>query len=502
MTYTRGIRMKIVSLPPPAASFFESMRDVGYTLETAFADIIDNSLTAKSTEIDILVDSGEEPFRICIADNGIGMDYETLLEAMTYASRDPRTTRDRFDLGRFGLGLKLASLSQGRRLTVVTRRNNSVHAGIWDQDYIDEHNDWLLQIPDDPESILESIPLNIDLDKSGTVVIWEKLERIDGLPETGFDQTAFVKRIDDVRAHLELVFHRFLSGEAGTKKCGISINNLPLDGIDPFNSKHPATGIDPDVPEKINEDVSFQVFTLPHHSRVDKRDWEKYGLEDGYLKNQGLYIYREKRLIIYGTWLRLARQTALNQLTRVKIDITNRVDDAWGITLDKSRAKLPPIVRDTLRNRIERIGASSKRAYTRRGQALTTEEYRPTWKEIQQNNQITYQVNHDNPVMKRFLDNLSGDNRKEFGKILTFIGSTIPLDAMYARLSNDPSSVGVEQVDQATLKEWCLQHYDFLMEMGNNDQDRAINMMRSIEPFKSNWDDTEYILEAERPNDD
>jgi hypothetical protein len=73
---------------------------------------------------------------------------------------------------------------------------------------------------------------------------------------------------------------------------------------------------------------------------------------------------------------------------------------------------------------------------------------------------------------------------------------------MYARLSNDPSSVGVEQVDQATLKEWCLQHYDFLMEMGNNDQDRAINMMRSIEPFKSNWDDTEYILEAERPNDD
>lgn len=488
--------MKTVRLIPPAASFFESMRDIGYTLETALADILDNSITARATSIDIFADSSGEEFRICIIDNGTGMDQQELLDAMRYASKDPRSAREKADLGRFGLGLKLASLSQCKRLTVVTRKNGQIHGGIWDQDFIDKENDWILQIPEDPESI----PFVDQIGETGTVVLWEKLEGIDGLPESGSSSTDFTGRIDDARSHLELIFHRFITGgEPGIKKCTISINNRPLESADPFNSSHPATIIT--EPEAIGKEVSFQVFTLPHHSKVSPEEWKHYGGQDGYLKNQGLYIYREKRLIIHGTWLRLARQTELNKLTRVKIDITNTVDSVWGITLDKSRAKLPRDVRDRLRNVIERIGASSKRVYTGRGQSLTTESLLPPWSRVQNKNEITYQLNPENPVVKRFVDNLSPGLRKNFDRMMTFVGSSLPLDALYADLNNDPDTVITESVSDEYLTEWALGTYDSFISRENMDRERVINVMKLTSPFRSNWDRTEKILDQERNND-
>jgi len=489
--------MKTVKLVPPAASFFESMRDIGYTLETALADIIDNSLTAKASSIDIYAGQSDGEFQICVIDNGTGMDQPALLDAMRYASKDPRTPREKADLGRFGLGLKLASLSQCKKLTVVTKKNDEVHGGIWDQDFIDQENDWILQIPDDPLSI----PFASKLEKSGTVVLWEKLERIDGLPESGTSSIDFTRSLDQARSHLELIFHRFISGgEPGIRKCTISINNRPLDPIDPFNSFHPATITT--EPEAIGKDVLFQVYTLPHHSKVSTEDWKHYGGEDGYLKNQGLYIYREKRLIIHGTWLRLTRQSELNKLTRVKIDIKNTVDSAWGITLDKSRAKLPREVRDRLKNVIDRIGATSKRVYTGKGQSLTTKALLPPWSRVQNKNEITYQINSENPVVKGFVNDLSPDLRKHFQKMMTFVGSSLPLDALYADLNNEPDTVITEGISEEYLIEWALRSYDHFIATEDMDRERVINVMKVIEPFKSNWDRTETILDKVRKFDD
>ena len=217
--------MKEITLVPPAKSFFESMRDIGYTMETALADIIDNSITAQARTIDILIDLKPD-YRICIIDDGSGMSRDELHEGMRYASKDPRDVRHRSDLGRFGLGLKLASLSQCKKLTVVTRKNGETNAGIWDQDHIDQKNDWSLQIPDDPTLV----PYADMLGGSGTVVLWEKLDGIEGLTENDHSQTEFVSRINDCRSHLELVFHRFISGEPGLKKCTIKLNNDPLSG--------------------------------------------------------------------------------------------------------------------------------------------------------------------------------------------------------------------------------------------------------------------------------
>ena len=489
--------MKTIKLVPPAASFFESMRDIGYTLETALADIVDNSLTARATAIDIYAGQSDGEFQICVVDNGTGMDEQELLDAMRYASKDPRTARERADLGRFGLGLKLASLSQCKKLTVVTKKDGEIHGGIWDQDFIDQENDWILQLPDD----LESIPFVSQLGKSGTVVLWDKLERIDGLPEIGTSSIDFTKSIDQARSHLELIFHRFISGgEPGIKKCKISINNRPLESIDPFNSSHPAT-INTE-PESIGKDVLFQVYTLQHHSKVSPDEWKHYGGEDGYLKNQGLYIYREKRLIIHGTWLRLTRQTELNKLTRVKIDITNTVDSAWGITLDKSRAKLPREVRDRLKNVIDRIGATSKKVYTGKGQSLTNEVLLPAWSKVQNKNEITFHINPDNPVVKQFADDLDPQLKRRFRRIMSFLGSALPLDALYRDLNNEPETVITESVGEEDLIDWALRSYDHFMTTGNMNHEKVIDIIKLIEPFRSNWDQTEKILERERKTDD
>jgi len=410
---------------------------------------------------------------------------------MTYASRDPRDARDKADLGRFGLGLKLASLSQCRKLTVVTRKGGQTSAGIWDQSHIDRTKEWDLLLPDDPMSV----PYADRLGESGTVVLWRD---IDTLEEAGDRQSAgqeFNRKLNDSRSHLELVFHRFISGERGLTKCRMTLNNDPLEPFEPFHLNHPATQKE-DV-QKISKDVSFQVFTLPHHSKVTKEEWRRYEGKDGYLKSQGLYIYREKRLIIHGTWLRVARQTELTKLTRVKIDISNAVDSEWGITLDKSTANLPVTVRQRLRNLIERIGGTSKRVYTKRGQRLASESMLPAWNRVQNKGQISFEINTENPLVDSFVQSLPEASQKSFRELLRFVASSLPWDALYAVMGDDPTEVGAAVADD-DLREWALETFDSLLKLASADPGRAADILKMMEPFRSHWDRTEHILLTER----
>lgn len=156
---------------------------------------------------------------------------------MRFGSRDPRESRARADLGRFGLGLKTASFSQCRRLTVVTSHLGQLSAACWDLDYVNSKKDWLLQIPRDPLMIRWADKLG----ESGTVVLWENLDR--HFTEVGnrTQEDHFVSRLDDTCEHLQLVFHRFLAGEPGVRKVEIKVNGRPLVPFDPFCQNHPAT---------------------------------------------------------------------------------------------------------------------------------------------------------------------------------------------------------------------------------------------------------------------
>ena len=78
------------SAPPKAAMLIESMRDIGYSLETALADVIDNSITAGASEIHIHADASSAAPKIAIVDNGHGMTRAQLLEAMRLGSAHMR----------------------------------------------------------------------------------------------------------------------------------------------------------------------------------------------------------------------------------------------------------------------------------------------------------------------------------------------------------------------------------------------------------------------------
>ena len=305
--------VEMVQLDPEPSILIESLRDIGYSFNSALADIVDNSITANASKVWIQAIPDNE-FRIGIIDNGTGLSKNDLMQAMRLGSTDPRQERAINDLGRFGLGLKTASFSQCRRLTVVSRNNGEAAGYTWDLDLVVEQNAWNVIERDD----LDEVPFVDELGDTGTLVLWEKLDRLTGARGSG--KVDYARVISEAQDYLSLVFHRYITGERGLQSISLKVNNVELEPIDPFNSKNHATQASP--LETIRPGITMQTFTLPHRSHyASQQDYEHFGLRDGYLKNQGVYLYRAKRLILYGTWFGLAKKTALTQLTRVKIDI-------------------------------------------------------------------------------------------------------------------------------------------------------------------------------------
>lgn len=482
--------MRSIRAAPSASILIESMRDIGYSLETALADVIDNSITAGASKIDIRADLGEHP-RIAVIDDGCGMSCTDLMKAMRPGSRNPLEDRMPSDLGRFGLGLKTASFSQCRRLTVVTRNGGETNAAVWDLKHVADQDDWLVQVPED----LAEVPLVDALGSSGTMIIWEDLDRLiekrDGKPSLDH----FVTRIDEARAHLELVFHRYLSGEPGLRKLEMRLNNRPLQARDPFHSRHPATIIGPLETIKVgSQSIQIQTYTLPHHRKVTPDEWERLAGREGYLKNQGFYVYRERRLIIYGTWFGLARQAETTKLARVRIDMPNGLDAEWKIDVKKASAQPPLLVRDRLRRIIETIGATSTRVYTARGHRRAADNRLPVWTRIQDKNQIRYQINRDHPVVASFLSHLDSVSISEFTRVLELTESTLPLDMLFSDMGSTPDLVAENTTPDDTLRHAILVTVEKLREVGVTNRDIVV-MMQCAEPFKSNWECTKSILD-------
>jgi len=468
----------------------ESMRDIGYSLETALADVIDNSITAGASKIHIRADTGARP-RIGVIDNGCGMGWNDLMTAMRPGSRNPLEERTAADLGRFGLGLKTASFSQCRRLTVVTRRQSETHAAVWDLQHVADKDDWLVQVPDD----LTTIPWLNDLGETGTLVVWEDLDRLVEKSAGKPSMEHIVSRIDDARSHIELVFHRFLSGEPGLPKVEFCLNNRPLEARDPFHSRHPATIRSPLETVKVGDHyVQIQAFTLPHHRKVTQEEWERLAGREGYLKNQGFYVYRERRLIIYGTWFGLARQTEMTKLARVRIDMPNGLDAEWKIDVKKASAQPPYLVKERLRRIIETIGATSKRVYTSRGHRQAADSRLPVWTRIQDKNLISYRINREHPVVSDFLSKLDGDLVSEFTRVLELSESTLPMDMFFADMGSTPDLIVENTTPDETLRHAVYTTAAKLREAGITTEELT-EMMQCAEPFKSNWERTRGILE-------
>jgi hypothetical protein len=478
---------------PRAAMLIESMRDLGYSLKTALADIIDNSITANARSIEIFANTSSSNCQLAVIDDGCGMEEREILAAMRPGSQSPARMRKSNDLGRFGLGLKTASFSQCRRLTVVSRKDGRTSCATWDLDDVVKTDDWLVEISDQ----ISNIPWLQHLGDHGTLILWEKLDRLVGSNSIE-NQKQIVHQIDEAAEHLELVFHRYLEGEKGIKKVNLYLNDRQLAAFDPFHSKHAATQIQPLEPEPLMVNghlITIQGFTLPHHRKVSPADWERYAGREGYVRNQGFYVYRGKRLIIYGTWFGLARQNELTKLTRVRVDIPNDLDADWKIDVKKASAQPPAIVRSRLRRIIETIGANSKRVYTARGRKLVSDSRLPVWTRLQDKNEISYCLNRDHPVFSDFAKRLPSEMCTEFSKILELASSAIPIDSLFADVSGNPDQVSNIKMSSDSLKAIVETTFNTLT-TGGLKASEIRDMLSVTEPFRSRWQETKAQLDT------
>lgn len=465
-------------LPPYAPILMESTRAVGYSLETAVADIVDNSIAASASRSEIFFFPLGEAY-IAVLDNGTGMNEDELNTAMQYGSKDPVDRRGTADLGRFGLGLKTASLSQCRCLSVISKQGETLIGRRWDLDHVANACDWSLLLLDQDE--IQTVPeIQHLLEKdSGTLVVWQNLDRLQA-GEIQFEQT-FGRKMDVVRDHLALVYHRYLSGEAGIKKLRIEINGERILPADPFLKDKSTRPMDDEVIVIRGEKVLVRPYILPHISRMTSDEISLLGGKEGLRRHQGFYVYRNKRLLVWGTWFRMMRQGDMSKLARIQVDLSNALDDLWALDIKKSSALPPAEMRENLRSIIDRIAEKSRRTWTFRGKKEISDTTVHVWNRLKSpSGGIYYEINREHPLVQQ-LTGCHESLKKPLLALLQQIEKSIPLNQLYVDLNNDEKVDNDQEQDPAAVGDALRA----LLEMSGEKEGKLsqLETMAGIEPF-------------------
>lgn len=484
------------TLPPSASSLSESMRDLGYSLATAIADIIDNSITAGSTEIEIFCDlTGDSP-TLVIIDNGSGMTEENLLKAMKHGSANPKQVREPNDLGRFGLGLKTASFSQCRNLTVVSSLGSLLCGAEWDLDYVSIKDEWCLSILDDED--IADIPYVERLEKSGTIVVWRKLDRLFEEQDGSKRHEIVNEKLDLVDRHLSLVFHRFLAGEVKQHpKLSIRINGHEIKPFDPFCRKNKATQVLPEEIVRVDgKEVTIQPYILPHHSKLTAAEYGNYEDRSSFISDQGAYIYRNGRLMVWGDWFRLVPKGESTKLARVQIDFPNALDESWTIDIKKSRARPPHEVRERLRQIIPKVTGTSTKIHRGRGQRLFQDVAAPVWERYADHGGIHYSINGSHPLIQRLLERLDQDGENSLKVVLASISASLPVEMIYSDYSTHPQEVSQMPTNNDIIQRLCELRVA-LWGDATGDADAFREVVRSTRLFEQHMEIVDQYIDRE-----
>lgn len=429
---------RTIDIPPKPSALIASLRGLGYSPETALADLIDNSITAGSTAVEIdLQWSGGIP-TAAIMDNGGGMNEARLIDAMRLGGDGPDSIRDEADLGRFGMGLKTASLSQSRRMIVVTKVAESVSAVSLDIETVAAKG-WIATVPDPlPDHPYITVLLSRP---SGTVVIWDRIDELSGL--AGLTKEGFYLRLEEIRAHLGMVFHRFINGDA--RRLSITLNGRPIKGWDPFQTAHPATTELPS--ERIRHggaSLSVKPYILPHRDRfANDLEYEAAGGAGGWAARQGFYVYRGKRLLVAGSWLGLGgvrtwTRDEASRLARIQVDLPVGLDRDWRIDVRKSQARPPGALRARLMAIAGRCREEAREVFAFRGRGPRVRGAQhsapPIWLATQGPTGCQYRINRDHPAIVHYRKAKIGDGRG-FDAILSIIERNVPIERIWLEVS-------------------------------------------------------------------
>jgi hypothetical protein len=429
---------------------------IGYNLNSAVADIIDNSIAASASEIDIYAPPGLEDPIISIQDNGCGMTLEELTQNMRIGCKDPSDDRQQGDLGRFGSGMKTASFSQARQLTVISKKEgHPIAAARWDIDRIQDTNSWCLEVfgVEEIDQIEGVSP--VFLTKGGTQVIWGKLGFMEKGSHSPDQDSELTTRLAELKEYIALYFHRFMTGNG---KRTFRLNNATIVPLDPFMSD--VRGYQEGPSEKfrcVGGHIRIFTHVLPHFKNMDTELLDKHGGADGIAQKQGLYIYREKRLISAGGWLGMARSSQLGALARVQVDIPSALDNEWSIGVKKASLQIPSKVKLKLKKFLSDPVKRSKRVYKYRGKQDSANGF---WKICEDENTkvITYQIDTENEFLSSLVEQCDKKEQVMLVDYLKKLAASLPINHIYEKMSERPKDVDQENAEMAML-ESMLQGY-------------------------------------------
>ncbi len=444
--------MQTVEIIPSASALIHSLRGIGYSPETAVADLIDNSIAAGATSVDIAIDWNDGDPLLAILDDGRGLDRGGLVAAMCFGGAGPLAERPEGDLGRFGLGLKTASLSQCRRMTVAGRRNGHTVSLVWDIDEVASRRRWDAIEPD----TLPRSPLTDRLEErpNGTLVIWEQMDATGGL--SGLDKETFFLRVQDIRAHAAMVFHRFLGGDA--RRLAIMVNGRPVRPWDPFLRSHSATiTMHSERLRHAGATIVVTPHVLPHRDRfANDADHEAAGGPGGWGERQGFYVYRGRRMVVAGGWLGLGGTRAWtreesSRLARISVDLPLGVDAEWRIDVRKSLARPP----GALRRQLTEIGAvcreRAREVFAWRGsrgrKKTATTDDDPVWIADRHGSRLSYHISRLHPAVRAVTDRL-GEDANLLDGLLALIERSVPVERIWLDVS-EAEGAGTATLDAA-----------------------------------------------------
>lgn len=466
---------------PEASSMIETFRAIGYSIEAAIADIIDNSISAGAKNVWVNFEWFGEKTWLSICDDGCGMTNDELVQAMRPGSKNPLDNRSAKDLGRFGLGLKTASFSQCRRLSVISKREGGTSVfWTWDLDFVNQSGTWNL-IQYLPEGRFQKL---MDEARSGTIVIWNAIDRLvknlNQEDKKALDK--FLLIMDQAKKHLAMVFHKFIQNG----RIKIYFQDRPIQPWNPFMSEEAATQGFPEEP-LLNGQVSVKGYILPHKSKIPAERFRDGEGPKGWNEQQGFYIYRNERMLLAGDWLGMFRKEEHYKLARIEINLPNHLDSEWQIDIKKSIARPPLAIRDQLKAYAARVRTQAVEVYRHRGKSIKPwpgQKFVPLWIDHKRGDKWFHKINRDHPILDVIKEQASIKPEQALEALLRLIEETIPVKSIYIKEAEDPEAQGkpFEGTDQELIRKTMRQMFDNLIKQGRS-AGEAQAIILNIEPF-------------------
>lgn len=427
---------------PNPEFLIKSIAEQGYSLETALADLMDNSITANASRIEVLTKIDKEPFTLFLSDNGDGMSKESLKKNMQFPSKSPEDTRESNDLGRFGLGLKTASFSQTRAFTVLSRKKGTeFFSGLtWDVKHLKNSGKWEIIINSEEEilEILEqySNSSNDHQNSSNdfipnTIVVWKGLYKFENFLDVKNKQDALKEEITNTTSeYLSIVFHKFM--ERQTNRVDIRINNTLVKPFNPFPTDNSnLRALEPLQKEFGKDFVKIKGFVLPNSSIKETKEnsnpWTPHN--KSLMDMEGLYIYRADRLILFGGWNGLIKKMPRLQLGRLKIDIGNKVDHLFHLNVAKSQINIPHDLKNSFLRAIVDLKAEAQKEYFNHGLKTFTQKPSEHSSELfyktATNKGVLLRINDEFSLLKSLKSSLNDKQKAELNFILKMSSNLI-----------------------------------------------------------------------------